>query len=62
MAERNYPGGVVDDDPRFTIGLVLAVKEELERRGYPHLTVRDIVELQQSLFRFLYTGESAVSP
>lgn len=53
---RAYPLPMPADanDARFTIGLMLEVAAELERRGYPKLTGLDFVELQQSLFRFLY--------
>lgn len=55
-AGRQYPIVMPPDsnDARFTIGLMLEVGAELERRGYPKLTGLDFVELQQSLFRFLY--------
>ncbi|QGK72450.1 hypothetical protein GIY23_20640 [Allosaccharopolyspora coralli] len=52
----------VDDDPRFTLGLVLDVAEVLERHGYPAFRgpcavgTADLVDLQQTLFAFLYTG------
>ena len=41
--------------PRFTFGLVLDVADVLERHGYPPVqTGRDLVDLQQALYRFLY--------
>jgi hypothetical protein len=46
-----------DDDPRFTFGLVVDVAKVLERHGYPPpASGRDLVELQQCLFRFLHVG------
>jgi hypothetical protein len=52
--ERAYPLPA-DDDPRFTIGLTIDVAKVLEQRGYPPVrTGRDLVELQQALYGFLY--------
>lgn len=54
------PATWVDDDPRFTMGLILAVKKVLEEHGYPPITHGfDLVDLQQSLFGFLYAPKAA---
>lgn len=56
---RRCPVAHTDDDPRFTLGLILDVTQVLEQHGYPPLTGRnaeDLVELRQALFAFLYTG------
>lgn len=54
--ERAYPiAPAPDGDPRFTTGLLLDVAELLEAHGYPPVTDgRDLVDLQQALYRFLY--------
>ena len=55
--QRVYPMPAPEDDPRFTIGLVLDVAKVLEQHGYPPVRAGlDIVDLQQALFRFLYVG------
>ncbi len=55
--DRNFPiRPEPTDDPRFTLGLTLEVREVLERHGYPTLGAMDVVDLQQILFRFLYRG------
>ena len=51
---RNYPMPRPADDPRFTFGLVIDVSLALTERGYPQPTGKDLAELQQALFRFLY--------
>lgn len=44
-----------DNDSRFTNGLVFDVVKVLESHGYPKLASgRDLLELRQSLYRFLY--------
>ena len=43
-----------DNDPRFTFGLVIDVAEVLARHGYQRPHGRELVELRQSLYRFLY--------
>lgn len=54
-ADRTYPLPRPDDDPRFTLGLAVAVADVLAAHGYPPITSgRDYVELQQALFGFLY--------
>ncbi|MDK1477051.1 hypothetical protein QNO07_27270 [Streptomyces sp. 549] len=57
---RAYPiRPLPDDDRRFTFGLRLDVAEVLEAHGYPPLvTGIDHVDLQQSLFRFLYSDRN----
>ena len=58
MTERAYPLPRPDHDIRFTLGLVADVADVLVAHGYPHVNGgRDIVELQQALFRFLYEPE-----
>lgn len=52
------------DDPRFTFGLTLDVAQVLAKHGYDDVSkpahARDFVELQQSLFGFLYgTGDES---
>lgn len=53
-----------DDDARFTFGLTSDVAKVLQEHGYPPVTNgRDLLELQQALYRFLYVGpdDEAVS-
>lgn len=59
MSERVYPiRPESDEDPRFTFGLTREVAEVLERHGYPPVSAGgDLVDLQQALYRFLYTGD-----
>ena len=58
-AHRNYPMAAPAEDPRFTLGLALDVAEVLRGAGYEdELTGLDLVQLQQALYRFLYTGRS----
>jgi hypothetical protein len=50
-----------ESDARFTMGLVIEVAELLERHGYDKLDDLRLdrlgyVDLQQALFRFLYSG------
>ena len=62
-ADRRYPMPVLENDDRFTFGLVLDVADVLHRHRYPKLTSGDdFVALQQVLFRFLYdtTATTAV--
>ena len=51
---RNFPMPRPAEDPRFTFGLVIDVSLALTERGYPQPTGKDLVELQQALFQFLY--------
>ena len=56
--ERAYPRPATDDDPRFNFGLLHDVAKVLEAHGYPPLrSGRDLVELQQALYRFIYIGD-----
>lgn len=60
--DRVYPLPLPDRDTvdeRFTHGLVLDAAQLLVRHGYPPLRAADMVELQQSLFAFLYRGETS---
>jgi hypothetical protein len=56
-SERVYPLSRPEDDPRFTFGLMVDVRDVLEKHGYPAATGDDLVELQQALFGFLYRPE-----
>lgn len=52
---RTYPLPRPEDDPRFNMGLLIKVKLVLEDAGYPPIEhPLDLVDLQQSLFGFLY--------
>lgn len=52
---RAYPLPRQAEDPRFNMGLLIDVARTLKEHGYPRITEgRDLVELQQALFRFLY--------
>jgi hypothetical protein len=43
------------NDPRFTLGLTLAIREILNEHGYALTgTGTELVEIQQALFRLLY--------
>jgi hypothetical protein len=44
-----------DDDPRFTLELMVDLAEVLEKVGYPKLTGEDIVDLRRAVSRFLYS-------
>lgn len=53
-----YPlRGVVDDDPRFTFGLLEDLTRVLQDHDYPPVHGRDLVDLQQAIFRFIYRGD-----
>jgi hypothetical protein len=61
--DRVFPLPVTDDDARFTFGLILDVRDVLTRHGYPPATSGDdLVQLQQALFRFLYTTTTTTDP
>ncbi|UCM89189.1 hypothetical protein [Streptomyces marincola] len=62
MSEGAHPiRPLPQDDGRFTLGLTLDVAEVLVRHGYPPITSgRDFLQLQQALYRFLYTGGEAL--
>lgn len=55
---KRYPLKPPADDPRFTFGLMHDVAKLIEARGYPKLEPDDLVDLQQALFRFIYTPRS----
>lgn len=58
--ERAYPlARPDDDDPRFTIGLLIDVASVLRQHGYPPLVDGDLISLQQALFGFLYARPAA---
>jgi hypothetical protein len=43
------------DDPRFSLGLALAVAAVLTRHGYPPIGASaDLTHLQQTLFKAIY--------
>jgi hypothetical protein len=54
--DRNYPLPKFDD-PRFTVGLMLDVRDVLTAHGYPVVASGDYVGLRQALFTFLYATE-----
>jgi hypothetical protein len=58
VSERQYPiRPRPDDDPRFTRGLAFDVAQVLQQHGYPEIANGlDFLDLQQSLYQFLYTG------
>lgn len=60
--EREYPVPMPppeESDPRFRFGLIHDVALVLEKHGYPRVhTARDLVDLQQALFRFIYGPSS----
>jgi hypothetical protein len=58
MTEPTYPLPRTANDPRFTFGLLVDVADALTSRGYPSMTGEDLVELQQTLFRFLYRQDA----
>lgn len=55
---RCYPIPAPADDPRFTFGLVSDVADVLDNHGYPPMTGLDLVELQQALYRLIYTTDT----
>lgn len=59
MSERAYPiRPVPEGESRFTFGLTYDIAQVLKSHGYPPVTNgRDISDLQQALYRFLYVGE-----
>lgn len=53
-----YPLPALDDDGRFTFGLVRDLAAVLAEHGYPPITSGlDHLRLRQALFRFLYTPD-----
>lgn len=60
---RVYPLPAPEDDARFSVGLLIEVAALLESHGYPPVRHGlDLVDLQQALFRFLYSTTSPTSP
>ncbi|WP_328614530.1 hypothetical protein OHS58_48520 [Amycolatopsis sp. NBC_00348] len=60
--DRRYPIPAPAEDARFTFGLVLDLADVLHRHGYPKITSGDdFVELQQAVWRFLYTTDTATA-
>ena len=57
--ERVYPLPDEDDDPRFVFGFIDDVASVFEQHGFPRPSGWDLLELRQTLFRFLYAPESA---
>lgn len=58
-AVRAYPLPRPAEDPRFNLGLTADIARVIAEHGYPEITEgRDIVELQQALFGFLYAKEN----
>lgn len=50
-----YPIPRPEEDPRFTVGLVMDVAKVLAEHGFPPVTDGgDLVRLQQALFGFVY--------
>lgn len=51
-----FPLPAPTNDPRFTFGLLVDVREVLRQHGYPaeDMTGADLTNLQQALFGFLY--------
>jgi hypothetical protein len=53
-----YPVDLEDDESRFTHGLLYDVAKVIESHGYPKLAAgRDLLELQMSLYAFLYKNK-----
>ncbi|WP_433298971.1 hypothetical protein ACQP2F_44960 [Actinoplanes sp. CA-030573] len=56
--QRVYPLPRPDADRRFTFGLLIDIAEQFTKHGYPRpIHSRDLVALQQALFRFLYATD-----
>ncbi len=56
MSERVFPIDPGEDDPRFSIGLILDVAEVLSQHGYPSVseyTSPDVSELYVAVFQGL---------
>lgn len=56
LPPRVYPLAEIDEDLRFTYGLMFDVAAVVEKHGYPTLSPLDLVDLQSALFRLLYVG------
>jgi len=58
MDKQSYPilvsGDGVENDPRFTVGLIFEVIDVLERHGYPRPAEADYAHLHSGVFRLLY--------
>jgi len=52
-----YPLPTPPTDPRFTFGLTYDIAKVIEAAGYPPVRGADIIELQQALYRFLYSED-----
>lgn len=53
----SYPVEQPEDgatDPRFTFGLLVEFADVLVAHDYPTLSGTDLVELRQTLYRFIY--------
>jgi hypothetical protein len=48
------PEAEVNNDRRFTLGLILDVAQVLVQHGYPKIDGLDYVDLNMALYRFLY--------
>lgn len=60
MTDRAYPLPRPADDARFTMGLLIDVAKVLQEHGYPPVkNGLDLVDLQASLFGFLYEREES---
>lgn len=59
MEEQNYPIDIsdVENDPRFTVGLIFDVIDVLERHGFPRPIASDYAHVHGGLFRLLYRQE-----
>ncbi|MFB9367250.1 hypothetical protein [Kitasatospora albolonga] len=53
-----YPLPALDDDFRFTFGLLSDIAAVVAGHGYPPVTSGpDLIRLQQALFSFLYSKD-----
>jgi len=50
----NYPLGELDDDPRFTYGLVFDIADVLTKHGFSRPEAGDWADLMLALWRFIY--------
>ena len=56
---QTYPLARAASDERFSFGLTYDIAKVIEAAGYPPVRGADIIELQQALYRFLYTEDGA---
>jgi len=56
---QTYPLAGTSSDGRFSFGLTYDIAKVIEAAGYPPVRGADIIELQQALYRFLYTEDGA---